>query len=224
MLLQNHDAPSGFTPLSQNLKAVTALRQRRLRGSGSAQAWGLAAAVPGHHCDWHGVCGMHGRMAWQRGHESVVQTRTWAEIAKDTGVLVDTVTRQGHLPRPVHTRTDQRGDIKFNLRGTNVTGAVGYISITHVAQGSGPRLEEWGSYKPAARLADRVGSKNRTYTLFDRDQNLEFLALVGTTRGPQDRGVCPRRSRVGPPTILPRTGTICSVGTRGSIVGRWVVA
>eukprot|EP00961_Rhodomonas_salina_P001097 15418-Rhodomonas_salina.1 len=104
------------------------------------------------------VCWMHGRTVWQRGHESVVQT--WAEIAKAAG----------------------RGDIKFNLLGNNVTGAVGDISITHVALGSGPRREEWGSYKPGA-LADRVGSKNSTYILFHRDQNLEFLALVGTTQG-----------------------------------------
>eukprot|EP00961_Rhodomonas_salina_P163619 2203579-Rhodomonas_salina.1 len=116
------------------------------------------------------VCGMHCRTAWQRGHESVVQT--WAELAKDAGVSVDT--RQGHLPRPVHTWTDQRGDsdIKFNLLGTNVTGAVGDVSITHVALGSGLRREQWGSYKPGA-LADRVetrGSRAHEEVLFVEPQ------------------------------------------------------
>eukprot|EP00961_Rhodomonas_salina_P284635 3846995-Rhodomonas_salina.2 len=96
---------------------------------------------------------MHCRTAWQRGHESVVQT--WADLAKDAGVSSSVDTRQGHLPRLVHTGTDQRGDIKFNLRGTKVTGAVGNVSIMHVALGSDPRLEQWGSYKPGA-LADRV--------------------------------------------------------------------
>eukprot|EP00961_Rhodomonas_salina_P125327 1688568-Rhodomonas_salina.2 len=39
-----------------------------------------------------------------------------------------------------------------------------------------------------------------------------------------DIGVWPGGSRVGTPTIFTRTGTTCSVGTRGSFVGRWVVA
>eukprot|EP00961_Rhodomonas_salina_P218551 2953916-Rhodomonas_salina.1 len=44
--------------------------------------------------------------------------------------------------------------MEFRLRGVNVTGAVGDISITHVALGSGPGRDEWGTYKPTA-LADR---------------------------------------------------------------------
>eukprot|EP00961_Rhodomonas_salina_P271629 3670162-Rhodomonas_salina.1 len=80
---------------------------------------------------------MHGRTAWQRGHESVVHA--WAELAKEANVSVDT--RQGLLQRQVHTGTDQRADIKFNLRWPNVMGAVGNVSITHVALGSGPRRQ-----------------------------------------------------------------------------------
>eukprot|EP00961_Rhodomonas_salina_P123774 1667952-Rhodomonas_salina.1 len=80
---------------------------------------------------------MHGRTAWQRGHESVVHA--WAELTKEANVSVDT--RQGLLPRQVHTGTDQRADIKFNLRWPNVMGAVGDVSITHVALGSGPRRQ-----------------------------------------------------------------------------------
>eukprot|EP00961_Rhodomonas_salina_P167677 2260097-Rhodomonas_salina.1 len=57
----------------------------------------------------------------------------------------------------------------FNLRGPNVLAAVCNVSITHVALGSGQRLEEWGTFKHQA-LADRVGSKNRTYTPFHRDR------------------------------------------------------
>eukprot|EP00961_Rhodomonas_salina_P238672 3225302-Rhodomonas_salina.2 len=92
---------------------------------------------------------MHGRTAWQQGHELVVYA--WAELAKEANVLVDT--RQGMLPRPVHTGTDQRGDIKFNLRGPSVTSpsptwrwaqdqgwrSGGHSSIRHWETGSGPR-------------------------------------------------------------------------------------
>lgn len=106
----------------------------------------------GHHAQ---VCGMHGRTEWQRGHESVVHA--WAELAKEANVSVDT--RQGLLLRPVHTGTDQRGDIKFNLRGPNVSAAVSDVSITHVAFGSGPRRDQWGTFKHQAWL---TGSGPRT--------------------------------------------------------------
>eukprot|EP00961_Rhodomonas_salina_P189783 2560394-Rhodomonas_salina.1 len=136
-------------------------------------ACGKAYDPAGHHSQ---VCGMHCRTAWQQGHESVVHA--WAELAREANVSVDTW--QGLLPQPVHTGTDQRADIKFNLRWPDVMGTVGDVSITHVALGSGPRRQEWGTFKHNA-LAERVGSKNITYALFHWDQNLEFLALVGTT-------------------------------------------
>lgn len=71
----------------------------------------------------------------------------------------------------MHTGTNQRDDIKFNLRGADMMGAVGNVSITHVELGLGPRLQEWGTFKHQG-LAERVGSKNSTYAPFHLDQNL----------------------------------------------------
>eukprot|EP00961_Rhodomonas_salina_P066101 888105-Rhodomonas_salina.1 len=53
-------------------------------------ACGKAYDPAGHHAQ---VCGMHGRTAWQGGHELVVHA--WAELAKEANVEVDA--RQGHL-------------------------------------------------------------------------------------------------------------------------------
>eukprot|EP00961_Rhodomonas_salina_P271269 3665510-Rhodomonas_salina.1 len=124
---------------------------------------------------------MHSHTVWQRGHELVVHA--WAELAWEANVLV--YTREGLLQQPVHTWTDQRGDIKFNLSCQDVMGAVCNVSITHVALSSGPRQEEWGTFKHHSLAAsEHMGSKNSMYySPFHREQNLKFLALVGTTRG-----------------------------------------
>eukprot|EP00961_Rhodomonas_salina_P003404 47220-Rhodomonas_salina.1 len=79
------------------------------------------------------TCGSHSKLAWGKGHKSVLQL--WAELARRGGV--STETRQHLLPRPVHTLDDQRADIKFRMSGRTAAGVVGDVSQTHCFVGKG---------------------------------------------------------------------------------------
>eukprot|EP00961_Rhodomonas_salina_P049982 671324-Rhodomonas_salina.1 len=85
------------------------------------------------------------------------------------------------LPRPVFTGDDRHADINWDwptLRGVAI---VVDKSALHPFVGKG-KSTQWGTYRPL-KLQDRINCKNLTYTAFHREQNMQFVPLVGTTLG-----------------------------------------
>eukprot|EP00961_Rhodomonas_salina_P302991 3941052-Rhodomonas_salina.1 len=111
------------------------------------------------------------------GHEDLLAI--WKELCVCAGVPATILPSK--LPSPVLTGDDRHTDIKWDwptLRGVAI---VGDKSALHPFVGKG-KFTQWGTYRPQ-KLQDSINCKNRTYAAFHREQNMQFVPLVGTTLG-----------------------------------------